>query len=295
MNGSLDFNAHELARFLGLPPSIFKHSARAPQLGGILWSQLQGQQPPQPHPHPSQGAAPGSIPADAHMPTDGTSSFGSVQPWQLSPSSAAMPEADSGVCGLSSLFQDEPPRTSGDMLNQQSNEYDPVSPALPHTMPSFHELSPDMLLASLPHLNNQGTLDFNESITSGEVPGCPILTPPGSAQPGLVSPDSGQGLAGYGLGQHIEHPAGMLQPQQSPASHMRQDIQDQEHTALAVPAPWVTNERLSQSQIERVRSRELAPTNSFTERGTQQAHAVTSILWCTQRCSTNCSSCHCQH
>ena len=276
MNGSLDFKACELATLLGVPPSIFEHSAMVPQLGGFLSPPPQGQQSPQPDPHAPLGAAAASRAADEHMPTWGAPSLQPLQGRQVPATPAAChgsSNADSGALNGSLLFEDEPPSSSDDMPDQQPVGCEPGYSALadigysgPGTFQQQMAVSSTVLPASLPLLNKQGMPDHNGFVEPGQVRGLlfTVSTAPGSPQLGLMSSQAGQGVARYGFEQH-SHPADMLQPQQFPSSSMRQDVQAPEQMALAFLAPWVTKERLSLSQIERVRSRELAPTNSFIE------------------------------
>ena len=228
--------------------------------GGVLWPQPPRQQSPRPN--PPQGAALGSRAAEEHRPTNSTVFYAAVQAQQFPANPAAMPEADSGAFDTPLPFIDESPSFSGSIFDQV------LAPS--STLPVPMSLGPE------------------------------------------------QSLTGYDFGcrdeQHISQPACcILQPQQSASSSNRQAIQPPEHISVgfvqgplpegmcpcsksgsAVPRgcptpPGVTGKRLLQSPVERVRLRELAPTNSFTKRGTQQAyaHILASLLRCTQLCNIN--------
>lgn len=205
------------------------------------------------------------------------------------------------ILGLSG----ELPSCSNDLNAQQHNGLGLGYSIVPST---FHDtnVAASNELPSFSNPNNQGISNCTGPPSLGEMPCLPyaVSTPAGTAQPALVSSQPAQqSCSKYGFEQH-SHPAGMLQPSQAPSSSTRQDLQPPELGSLADPLcpglipgsavpggcptpPRVTDERRSQSHIDRGRSRQLLFTNSSKdlEPGAQQARAQTSILQCTQLCS----------
>lgn len=297
MNGGLDFLTHELAKFLGLQPSVFplwaSHPSADPQLA--LGAQAQEQAPLLPQPHNQPGVEP-STGAGLML---GDDSF--LHEAGASPSNSA---ASLGMSepGLDSLWDDSPPLSRGppsssfDSLGGQPPVgYEPCHSARDH----IHSPFPSPLNTPPPNfcnLNQQGSPDHSSSTSPREVPCLPnsAPTPPGSPQLGPAPPGAqgplglGQGWPGRGCEQHISPPAGMLQPQQPSASScMQQHVQASEGMRLGSgqgllarpmsPAPdsrsaALTDQRLSQSHTERVRPR-LEYSTSLERQGTQQAHA----------------------
>lgn len=285
MNGSLDFYSAQLAQTLGLPPATFQHSATL--CGGPHHFARLALPPPEQQPlqRPNPGPV-GQFPAITAAP---------------SPVPALGQE---NLLGLPRL-----PSSSNNLNAQQHNGPDVGYSAHPTIPSTFHDshVAASHVLPSFSNLNNQGISSYTGSTGPGAIPCLPyaVSTAPGSSQttPMSVQPRS-QSWSKHGFEQHIRRPAGMLQPQQPPSSSMRQDLQAPEQGSLAelicpgsVPGsaaprgcptpPRVTDEKRSQSHIERGRSRQLLSTNSSTdlEPGTEQAHAQASVLQCTQLCS----------
>lgn len=249
MNGSLDFLTHELAKFLGLQPSVFPlwaaQSSTDPQLP--LGVQPQEQAPLQPQPHNQPVAEPSSSQGAGLMLDD--DSF--LHEAGAYPSNSA---ASLGVSepGLDSLWDDSPPLSRGPLSSsfgsldgQPPVGYEPCHSARDHIhspFPSPHAAKHNTPPPNFCNLNQQGSPDHSSSTSPREVPCLPksAPTPPGSPQLGPAPPGAqgppglGQGWPGCGCEQHISPPAGMLHPQQPSASScMQQHVQALEGVRLA--------------------------------------------------------------
>ena len=274
----------------------------APQLPMLPWGPSPQQPPLQPCPSQGapQGAEPGSSEAAERILTGDT--------YLLEPRQAGLAPANSAPSAMTeeevitppSLITNELPRCSGNPYGQLVQPSAPelgydAEATMPSTFTDFRSTNPN-ILPTFSNLNNQGISDYAGDTSPGEMPCLPysVATPPGSAQPVPVAPELGQqSYTGYGFGQHIDHPAGMLQPQQPPSSSMQQDVQAPEQGPLADPMcpgsvpgsvvpkgcptpPQVTEQRRSQSHTERSRSRQLLLTKSSKdlEPGTQPQSSV---------------------
>lgn len=275
----------------------------ASQLPRLPWGQSPEQPPLQPRP-----SQPGSSEAAEQM-LSGDRYLLEPRLTELFPANSAAPSAltEEEVITPPPLMTNELPGCSGNLygpLVQPSGPesgYSAVS-AMPSPFHGQNATDPNTP-PTVSNLNNQGISSYTGSSSPGEMPCLPYAaTPPGSAQPVPVSPELGQqSWTEYGFGQHIIHPADMLQPQQPPSSSLRQELQAPEQGSPAetmcpgsvsgsvVPRgcptpPRVTGERRSQSHIERGRSRQLLLTKSSKdlEPGSQPQ---TSVLQCTQLCS----------